>query len=234
MVSYDELMLGDPLLDASGKVQTRIEEGVVVIARGAALVDTAASEGEALGLARKSRLMEILSGKRLMSSADALAAHPNPPGTAPDHSTLLNPAEKRLVAEWIDLGGKYYNDPFNGSSGVRMLPALDQASFTAQVFPIITATCGASCHQAIGSSTSAVPAGTSFRNNRFVLTGDPDGDYNVTLTMISDACHPETSYLLSKPSTVPHPLGAVGQTAAVLPAASANYTAIFNWIKGGC
>lgn len=234
MVSYDELMLGDPLLDASGKVQTRIEEGVVVIARGPALVDTAASEGEALGLARKSRLMEILSGKRLMSSADALAAHPNPPASAPDHSTLLNAAEKRLVAEWIDTGGKYYNDPFNASSGVRMLPALDQASFTAQVFPIITATCGASCHQAIGSSTSAVPAGTSFRNNRFVLTGDPDGDYNVTLTMISDACHPETSYLLAKPSTVPHPLGAVGQTAAVLPAASANYTTIFNWIKGGC
>jgi len=236
MVSYDELMLGDPLLDANGVVQTRIEEGVTVIARGAALVDTAASEGEALGLARKSRLMEILAGKTLMSSSAARTAHPTPvaSSTVPDHSTLLNAAEKRLIAEWMDLGGKYYNDPFDANSGVRMLPALDQASFTAQVFPIITATCGASCHQAIGSSKSAVPVGTSFRNNRFVLTGDAEGDYNVTLTMISDACHPETSYLLSKPSTVPHPLGATGQTAAVLPAASANYTTIFNWIKGGC
>ena len=233
--SYDELMLGDPVLDpVTGLPKTRIEEGVVVIARGAALVDTAASEGEALGLARKSRLMEILSGKSLMSGSEALAAHPNPPGTAPDHSKLLNLAEKRLVAEWIDLGGKYYNDPFNANSGVRMLPALDQASFEAQVFPIITATCAASCHQAIGSSASAVPPGTSFRNNRFVLTGDPDGDYNVTLTMISDACNASSNYLLSKPSTVPHPPGAVGQTTAVLPLGSANYNAIFNWIKGGC
>ena len=178
--------------------------------------------------------MEILSGKSLMSGSEALAAHPNPPGTAPDHSKLLNLAEKRLVAEWIDLGGKYYNDPFNANSGVRMLPALDQASFEAQVFPIITATCAASCHQAIGSSASAVPPGTSFRNNRFVLTGDPDGDYNVTLTMISDACNASSNYLLSKPSTVPHPPGAVGQTTAVLPLGSANYSAIFNWIKGGC
>ncbi len=233
--SYDELMLGDPMLDpVTGLPKTRIEEGVLVIARGPALVDTAASEGEALGLARKSRLVEILAGKAMMSSSDALAAHPNPPASAPDHSKLLNLAEMRLVAEWIDTGGKYYNDPFNANSGVRMLPALDQTSFEAQVFPIITATCAASCHQAIGSSTSAVPVGTSFRNNRFVLTGDPNGDYNVTLTMITDACNPSSSYLLSKPSTVPHPLGAVGQTAAVMPVGSAKYTAIFNWIKGGC
>ncbi|HEY4066051.1 MAG TPA: hypothetical protein VGM74_04085, partial [Burkholderiaceae bacterium] len=199
--SYDQLMIGVPLLDANGAPVFRIEEGVNVIARADALVDTAADEGMALGLARKSRLMEIMSGQSLMSSASAKTAHPNPPSTAPDHSSMLNAAEKRLVAEWMDLGGKYYNDPFDANSGVRMLPALDQASFTAQVFPIITATCGASCHQAIGSSKSAVPVGTSFRNNRFVLTGDAEGDYNVTLTMISDACHPETSYLLSKPST---------------------------------
>jgi hypothetical protein len=40
--------------------------------------------------------------------------------------------------------------------------------------------------------------------------------------------------LLAKPSTVPHPAGATGQTAAVLPVGSANYTAISNWIKTGC
>ena len=26
---------------------------------------------------------------------------------------MLNAAEKRVLAEWIDLGGKYYNDPFD-------------------------------------------------------------------------------------------------------------------------
>jgi hypothetical protein len=147
---------------------------------------------------------------------------------------MLNAAEKRLVAEWIDLGSKYYNDPFDASSGVRMLPVLSQASFETQVFPILTSTCAAACHQAIGSSASATPPGTSFRNNRFVLTGDVEGDYNVTLTMISNACVASSNYLLSKPSTVPHPPGAVGQTTAVLPIGSANYNAIANWIKGGC
>jgi Hydrazine synthase alpha subunit middle domain len=233
--SYDELMLGDPLIDAStGLPQTRIEEGVLVIARGPALVDTAASEGDALGLARKSRLTEILWGQTLFSGSDARAAHPNPPSTAPDHSKMLNAAEKRLVAEWIDLGGKYYNDPFDAASGVRQVKGLSQDSFVAKVYPILTSTCAAGCHQAIGSSNSAVPAGTSFRNNRFVLTGDADGDYNVTLTMISNACNAPSNYLLSKPSTLPHPPGAVGQTTAILPVGSANYNAIAAWIAGGC
>ncbi len=233
--SYDELMIGDPLLDpTTGLPQTRVEEGVLVIARGPALVDTAASEGEALGLARKSRLVEILWGQTLMSSAAARAAHPNPPASAPDHSKMLNAAEKRLVAEWIDTGGKYYNDPFDAANGVRQVKGLSEDSFVANVYPILTSTCAAGCHQAIGSSSSAVPAGTSFRNNRFVLTGDPDGDYNVTLTMISNAGNAASNYLLSKPSTVPHPPGAVGQSTAVLPVGSANYNAIAAWIAGGC
>jgi hypothetical protein len=235
MSSYDELMIGDPVIDpTTGLPQTRIEEGVEVIERGAALVDTAASEGEALGLARKSRLAEILWGQSLMSSAAARTAHPNPPASAPDHSQMLNAAEKRLVAEWIDLGGKYYNDPFDASNGVRMVKGLSEDSFIASVYPILKSTCAAGCHQALGSSASAVPPGTSFRDNRFVLTGDPDGDYNVTLTMISNACNAPSNYLLSKPSTVPHPTGAVGATTAVLPPGSANYNAIASWIAGGC
>ena len=168
-----------------------------------------------------------------MAGAAARTAHPNPPNTAPDHSTLLNAAEKRLIAEWMDLGGKYYNDPFDANNGVRQVGALSQASFETQVFPILKSTCAAACHQAIGSSNSAVPVGTSFRNNRFVLTGDVEGDYNVTLTMITDACNAPANYLLSKPSTIPHPPGSAGTT-AVLPVGSTNYNAIANWIRGGC
>jgi hypothetical protein len=172
-------------------------------------------------------------GTDLMSGADAKLAHPNPPSTAPNHALMLNKAEKRLIAEWIDTGGKYYNDPFNAGSGVRQVNGLSEATFEAQVFPILKTTCAAGCHQAIGSSNSATPIGTSFRNNRFVLTGDPDGDYGVTLTMISNACNAPSNYLLSKPSTSPHPQGAVGGT-AVLPVGSANYNAIATWIAGGC
>ena len=113
------------------------DDGVPMLARQAALVNTAASEGEAMGLARKSRLIEILSGQTLMSDAAAKTAHPNPPSTAPDHSKMLNAAEKRLVAEWIDTGGKYYNDPFDPTSGTRIVPTLDEDSFVASVYPIL-------------------------------------------------------------------------------------------------
>src|SRR5450432_3101330 len=234
--SYQELMLGDPQIDpVTGLPLTRIEEGVLVIVRGPALVDTAASEGEALGLARKSRLMEIMTGLSLMSGADAKAAHPNPPATAPNHATMLNAAEKRLIAEWMDLGGKYFNDPFDPAANVRTITGLSEDVFATNVLPILTKTCAAACHQAIGSSTSKTPIGTSFRNNRFVLTGDVKGDYGVTLSMISNACNAASNYLLSKPSTVPHPPGAmtgtppVPVTIPVLPVGSADYNTIASW-----
>jgi hypothetical protein len=233
MTSYDELMIGDPVIDgATGLPRTRIQEGVPVIERGAALVDTEASESEAFGLTRKSRLGEIMFGQAVSSSADARIAHPNPPSGAPDHATLLNAAEKRLLAEWIDLGGKYYNDPFDANNGVRTVSTLSEQAFTDRVLPILRARC-ASCHQPVGSSASATAAATSFRNNRFVLTGDESGDFNVTLTMINDACNAPSNPLLKKPSTVPHPAGATGGT-AVLPAGGADYNTIASWISGGC
>jgi hypothetical protein len=235
LTSYEELLVGDPLIDpVTGAPVTRIEEGVPVIQRAAALVDTAASEGEATGLARKSRLAEILFGENLMAGSGARTAHPTPPATAPNHGTLLNAAEKRLIAEWMDLGGQYYNDPFDGASGVRSITGLSEATFTATVFPILRATCAAGCHQAVGSTAGGTPVGTSFRNNRFVLTGDAEGDFNVTLSMISNACVPASNFLLSRPSTAPHPSGAAGQGAAPLPVGSANYTTIANWIAAGC
>jgi len=233
--SYQDIMLGDPLIGANGLPVTRIEEGVLVIVRGPALVDTMASEGDALGLARKSRLYEIMTGLTLLSSADARTAHPNPPASAPDHSKMLTAAEKRVLAEFIDLGGKYFNDPFDPAANVNQLNGLSEATFAKDVLPILTKTCAASCHQAIGSSMSDTPIGTNFRNNRFVLTGDVKGDYGVTLSMISDACNANKNYLLSKPSTVPHPsTRATPQTTAVLPIGSTNYNTIASWISTGC
>jgi hypothetical protein len=52
--------------------------------------------------------------------------------------------------------------------------------------------------------------------------------------MISDTCKATSNYLLSRPSTVPHPVGAGAQLAAVLPPGSANYNAIAAWIGTGC
>jgi hypothetical protein len=227
LVSYERLLIGDPMLDGNGQPVTRLEEGVPVLQRLPAMVFNMASEGGALGLARQSRLIEILSGQTLLAGADARTAHPNPPNTAPNHSTMLNAAEKRLVAEWIDLGGQYYNNPFDGAN-VRGVTTLNQQNFEAQVYPILQAQCAA-CHQAVGSNGQL-----TFRNNRFVLTGDAEGDFGVTLTMISNTCQPASNYLLQRPSTIPHPAAATGQTTAVLPMGSANYKTISSWIASGC
>lgn len=228
IVSYEELVLGDPLIDsATGLPVTRLEDGVPEIVRGAALVETDA--GNAQGLARASRLIEILFGQTLKSGAEARTTHPTP--TTLDHSTLLNKAEKRLVTEWVDLGGQYYND-LNANGSPVQLATLSEAAFVANVFPILQADC-AGCHQPVGSS-GAVQTPTSFRNNRFVLTGSQEGDFNVTLSMISDTCNAPSNALLMRPSTVPHPAGAASQATPPLPANGTKYNTIRSWIASGC
>lgn len=233
LVSYEELTVGDPRVDVSGQPVFQIEDGVPVLQRGPALVETSSNAANSAGQARKSRLTEILFGQTLLAGADARTAFPDPPATAPDHSKMLNKAEKRLLAEWMDLGGQYFNDPFDAASGVRSVSTLSEDSFAAQVFPVLQSTCAASCHQAIGS-TEVTATGASFRENRFVLTGDVEGDWGATLSMISDTCHPAANLLLAKPSTIPHPAAAQGQVTALLPVGSAGYTAISSWIGTGC
>jgi Hydrazine synthase alpha subunit middle domain len=230
MVSYDELLIGDPVIDpVTGLPQTRLEEGVPVIVRGPALVENMA--GGAEGIARSSRLAEILFGETLKASVDARTAHPNPPPTAPNHASLLNAAEKRVITEWMDLGGQYLNDP-SKSPNVRRVVALSRTAFEASVLPVLKSTCVA-CHQPVGSSGAAQTT-PSFKRNRFVLTGNPEGDYNVTLTMVTDTCNAAANALLKRPSTVPHPAGAIGQTTPVLTPTSAGYAAISSWISSGC
>jgi Hydrazine synthase alpha subunit middle domain len=218
LTSYQELLLGDPVLDGNGQPVTRIVDGVREVVRGPALVETMA--GGAEGLTRSSRLGEILFGETLKASAQARTAHPNPPGTAPNHATLLNAAEKRLVTEWMDLGGQYFNNVNASNSPVRRATALSEAVFTSSVQPVLTSQC-LGCHQ----------PGQGFARNRFILTGSAEGDYNVTLSMVSNTCQPAANALLLQPSTSPHPSGG---TAAVLPAGSAGYQAIANWIQTGC
>jgi hypothetical protein len=220
-------MIGDPRLDGNGVPITELRQGVPMLVRDAPLVNASSNSTNTAGIARKSRLTEIMFGEELLAGAAARTAHPSPPGTAPNHATLLNAAEKRLLAEWMDLGGQYYNDPFNGSSGVRTITGLSVATFESQVYPILNNAC-ASCHQA------GLSPGENFRGNRYVLTGDAEGDFNVTLTMINNACNAAANPLLARPSTAPHPAGATGQTTPLLPPGSASYNAIANWIATGC
>lgn len=230
MVSYERLLVGTPAIDAAtGLPKITVMNGVQVIARNPALVNTGASEGDATGLARKSRLMEILSGELLKADGTVRALYPMPAASAPDHAGLLNRAEKRLLAEWLDLGAKYYNDPFHPDSGVREITPLSETVFASDVFPVLRSTCANGCHQALGSE-----AGSHFADNRLVLTGDTEGDYNVSLTMVADVCAPDSSYLLARPASVPHPADVASQVEPVLPASSPEYAAIRAWISSGC
>ena len=113
-MSYEELVLGDPLIDpATGLPVTRLDDGVPMIVRGPALVETMARRTPR-AMARKSRLTEILFGETLQGRRRRRAPRTRTRRpTAPDHATLLNAAEKRLITEWMDLGGQYYNDPFD-------------------------------------------------------------------------------------------------------------------------
>jgi hypothetical protein len=141
----------------------------------------------------------------------------------------LNAAEKRLVVEWMDLGGQYYNNPFD--AGIATMNPLSETAFNSQILPILSSTCAASCHQAGGVGSPVAP-GTSFQGNRFVLTGSPEGDFGVTLSMISDTCTPASNYLLSRPSApLGHPAAA---SAPVMAVGSANYNTISSWIAAGC
>ena len=135
VTSYEELLLGDPVIDAAtGLPVTRLDDGVPVIVRGAGAGRDRWPATPA-GMARTSRLTEILFGETLKAGADARTAHPNPPDTAPNHATLLNAAEKRLVTEWMDLGGQYYNDPSPTAARRARVAALSEATFDAQVLP---------------------------------------------------------------------------------------------------
>jgi len=59
--------------------------------------------------ARASYFMEKMTGTEL----DATGR--NVSGTV-DHRGMLNPAELKLIAEWLDLGGQNFNDPFNNDA----------------------------------------------------------------------------------------------------------------------
>ena len=205
LVSYEELLIGDPVIDlATGQPATRLVRGVPMIEREPPLVETSSGAARTAGQARKSRLMEILSGQTLLAGEGARSSYPTPAAPAPDHATLLNKAERRLLAEWMDLGGQYYNDPFDPAGGVRTVRTLDAASFAAEVQPVLQANCARSCHQPQGGD-----GGNDVSRNRLVLTGDAEGDFNVVLTMVNDTCNAGANPLLLRPSTVPHPAGAI-------------------------
>jgi hypothetical protein len=239
-VGYQSLMVGPPLLDANGEpIITVNEDGEFMIARETPPVIP--------GGARGSRLIERLFEQPLKADASATTRRAfcrtggSPcfnSATYVNHTTIASPltgAEKRIITEWIDIGGTYFNDPYNGTTLRSAAAQLNESVFACKVQPILQTSC-ASCHQAFGlnggNGSSSGPANPNFAANRFVLTGNTPADFGVTATMVTNIAAPDSSLLLLRPSraiadTPPHP----GAT-PVLPSASADYATIRSWIMG--
>lgn len=253
LVSYEELMIGDPIIDpVTGLPQLDVgEDGEIMIARDAPLVTTGGSGDSS----RTSHLVEKIFEQELRASRDL-------PVATVDHSGFLNASEKRLIAEWIDVGGQYFNDPFEDadSDGFRSLDevrggvaAVSESVFETTIQPILLADC-AGCHRPFdGAGTPDEPQNPGFLPSRFVLTGSVEGDFNVTLTMIDNVCQPAESALLQRPvadetSMPPHPRiddpgtaddpdDPAADDVSVLTIGDARYQTLFDWIAAagtGC
>jgi len=185
VASYDALMIGKPKLNPDGTPVLIERDGEIMVDREDALVEP--------GLARATKLIDRIFPEGLKSPA-AIAADA--------HAAYLNVSEKRVIAEWIDLGGQYYNDPCetrnsDGSCArFRAVTGLDQTVFATRVQPLMLTAC-AGCHVAVGRAANDPP----FQAKRLVLTGSVEGDFNVTASMVNNVCNPAMSYLLRYPTS---------------------------------
>ena len=228
MVSYESLTLGPAELDDEGNPVIEIVDGEVEIVRADAVVEV----GSAVQSSRSSHLIEKLYETELRAEQSLPAATVN-------HAGMLNQSEMRLVQEWVDIGAQYHNTPYISGAGadgfyaldeVRGPPAgLDEDVFESSVQPVLLSRCG-SCHSARGADGELNP---EFSGRRFVLTGSLEGDFNNTISMISDVCNPETSALLIRPvvtarNGVIHP---AVDGAPVMSTSDEDYQLILNWIN---
>ena len=215
VASYDALMIGKPRLNNGLPVLVE-RDGEIMVDREDPLAEP--------GLARATKLIMRIFAEGLKPPADL---------AADAHTQYLNISEKRVIAEWIDLGGTYYNDPCEtrntgGScTKFRTVTGLDQSVFEASVQPLMLTEC-AGCHVAVGRAPNDPP----FQAKRLVLTGSVEGDFNVTTGMVNNVCNPALSYLLRYPTSTgnqsavpPEPLHP-----HVLDSTSPLYTEIVQWI----
>jgi len=212
LLSYDELLIGDPVIDPiTGLPVVIVDDDEVRIARETPLVRV----GNSANSSRSSHLIEVIYDEELRAPQTLVATGRT------NHFVFLNPSERRVVNEWVDIGAQFFNDPFDDLnaddvdqlSEVRgSVAGLSQATFASSVHPLLMTSC-ASCHQAFGS-VDGVPdlsvENPAFSANRFVLTGNLDGDFNVTAAMVNDVCNSAASALVSRPVSVasdapPHP-----------------------------
>jgi len=236
LTSYSELMIGDPILDPSTGLPTVTidNDGNVRISRERPAVSVASSRGSILSAVLYRNALRA--PKRRVNDVE-LDFNSSPPSV--NHSTMTTVSERRVINEWIDLGGQYYNTAFgadaNGNgiqdqSELRTPPqGLSESVFNTSVHPILMKRC-AGCHQAFGDNGATGAQNAQFSRNRFVLTGNQEGDFNITTTMVSDTSTAANNDLLSKPTSTDGNVHPQVNSAAVLSTSDTDYTTIGNWI----
>ena len=218
VASYDALTVGKPRLNPDGTPILVERDGEIMIDREDPVAEP--------GLARATKLISRIFAEGLKTPAEI---------AADAHTQYLNISEKRVIAEWIDLGGTYYNDPCqtrntDGSCDrdrFRTVTGLNQGTFETNVHPLMLTAC-AGCHVATGRSPDDPP----FQAKRLVLTGSVEPDFNVTLGMVNNVCDPAMSYLLRYPTSTGNQSAVPPEPAHpnVLDNTSPLYTAILQWI----
>ena len=159
------------------------------------------------GESRQSYLVERIFGEEIRASRSL------PANDSADHANLMTSDEKERVVEWIDLGAQFSNEDTISNPGRK---DLDEAVFEVSIQPILITRCGG-CHVAGGSSN-------------FVLTGDAEGDFNVTASRVN-VTSPTNSLLLLK-GTGSVPMISNGQPVSPAPLSTSDpdYTTLLNWI----
>lgn len=227
LASYDALVLG-PVVPGA---EMEGHDGRRVLQRERPWVEV----GGAADSSRSSRLMQALYQLDI-------------------HNGLLNSSERRLIAEWIDLGAQYYNSPWDAGADederwelaeLRNHALPDRAQFSSEIHPILMQEC-ASCHRVHGRSGEPDDLGLyngGHAPNRFMLSGDPEGNYHISsaFAFAGDTCNADASPLLQRArgtenTTPPHPTVTAedGSRHPVLRPGDSAYTRLAEWVASGC
>ncbi len=216
VISYDQLMRGPFKVDENGIPLPPVvtANGRVIFPRGPALVRV----GSSANSSRTSHLVETIYNSKLRAGGSYDIG-------ATDHAAMLTDDEKWLISTWVDVGAQYTNEPYelvNGQYVVRdaivSSRTVSRTVFNDQIHPILQAEC-MSCHApgGFGGDSTVDPNEFADENdethdfNRFVLTGNQSGDFNVTRAMINNLCDPMNNDLLLRPISdnvapnLPHP-----------------------------
>ncbi len=250
IISYNQLLRGPFKVDANGNPVPPIvkENGVVVFPRGPRLVNVGGSANSS----RTSHLIETIYNTELRNGQSIGPTN---------HASMLSDDEKWFISTWVDIGAQYTNEPYELVNGQYVLRdeifsprGVSRTVFNQDIHPIVKAEC-MSCHNPTGMAGESSLDPDLFANeasdddgfNRFILTGNQSGDFNVTRAMINNLCDPQNNDLLLRPISdnvapnLPHPQILVdpedplGATQPVFSdtGPGSSYDTILTWISMG-